>query len=214
MKSPGIAIAACLLIGCSNEDSAARKPEPPKPAAVQPVGNPEIAVDQRTQAVLVVEQARERAIPVLVTGAGGFIGSHLVETLLQLGQTVVGLDNFSTGLRRNLDLIREAVGEHAWARWRFIEGDICDRVACANACRGVDIVLAGHKHVPYVWPVAGMLVITSGTAGSRRTRGEAPPSYNLIRIRERSVEVTIRLTGQDDRVVTTYPRRERRTTHV
>ena len=39
----------------------------------------------------------------LVTGCAGFIGSHLVETLLKLNQAVVGLDNFSTGHRRNLD---------------------------------------------------------------------------------------------------------------
>ena len=39
----------------------------------------------------------------LVTGSAGFIGSHLVETLLGWGQTVVGVDNFATGHRRNLD---------------------------------------------------------------------------------------------------------------
>ena len=46
----------------------------------------------------------------LVTGAAGFIGSNLVEALLGLGQRVVGLDNFATGHRHNLDQVREAVG--------------------------------------------------------------------------------------------------------
>ena len=42
----------------------------------------------------------------LVTGAAGFIGSHLVEKLLLLDQTVVGLDNFSTGKRENLEEVQ------------------------------------------------------------------------------------------------------------
>jgi len=65
-----------------------------------------------------------------VTGAAGFIGSHLAENLLKLGQRVVGLDNFSTGKRDNLP-----------AGIRFIEGDIRSLDACQRACEGVDIVL-------------------------------------------------------------------------
>jgi len=69
----------------------------------------------------------------LVTGAAGFIGSNLVETLLRAGQRVVGLDNFATGFRRNLEEVREAVGEDAWARFRFVEGDVSDLAACRDA---------------------------------------------------------------------------------
>ena len=77
----------------------------------------------------------------LVTGSAGFIGSHLLEVLLRLGQEVTSLDNFATGHRRNLEEVRAAVGEEAWARHRFIEGDIADLAVCREACKGVDIVL-------------------------------------------------------------------------
>lgn len=73
----------------------------------------------------------------LVTGAAGFIGSHIVDRLLELGQEVVALDNFATGSARNL--------EHALAspdaRLELIEGDIRDPLACRRACAGVQIVL-------------------------------------------------------------------------
>jgi UDP-N-acetylglucosamine 4-epimerase len=74
----------------------------------------------------------------LVTGAAGFIGSHLVDTLLQLGQDVVGLDDLSTGRRSNLE--RVVTPERA-ARFRLVEGDIRDAAACADAVAGVDRVL-------------------------------------------------------------------------
>lgn len=77
----------------------------------------------------------------LVTGCAGFIGSNLLEALLRLGQTVVGLDNFSTGHQRNLDEVRALVGTEAWQRFRFIEGDIRQPDDCAQAVAGVDYVL-------------------------------------------------------------------------
>ena len=69
----------------------------------------------------------------LVTGSAGFIGSHLVEALLRLGQYVVSLDDFSTGHRRNLEEVRRAVGEPAWQRHTFHEADIADLAACRLA---------------------------------------------------------------------------------
>jgi len=60
----------------------------------------------------------------LVTGVAGFIGSNLLETLLKLDQRVVGLDNFATGHRHNLDEVQGLVTPEQWARFRFIDGDI------------------------------------------------------------------------------------------
>jgi len=69
----------------------------------------------------------------LVTGCAGFIGSHLIETLLKLNQNVVGLDNLATGHRRNLALVRKSVGEKAWQRFHFIRGDIRRQADCYKA---------------------------------------------------------------------------------
>ena len=77
----------------------------------------------------------------LVTGAAGFIGSNLLETLLGLDQRVVGLDNFATGHRRNLDEVESLVGAARWSRLRFIDGDIRSLPDCQAACEGVDVVL-------------------------------------------------------------------------
>ena len=87
------------------------------------------------------EQLRQHPATWLVTGAAGFIGSNLVETLLRLGQRVVGLDSFATGHRRNLDEVRALVGDEAWRRCTFLEGDIRDATTCREACTGVDYVL-------------------------------------------------------------------------
>lgn len=77
----------------------------------------------------------------LVSGAAGFIGSNLVETLLKLNQRVVGLDNFATGYQHNLDEVQTVVSAAQWANLRFITGDICDLATCRTAVAGVDHVL-------------------------------------------------------------------------
>ena len=60
----------------------------------------------------------------LVTGAAGFIASNLVEQLLRLDQRVVGLDNYSSGHRRNLDEVKAALPSAQWSRFTMQEGDI------------------------------------------------------------------------------------------
>jgi len=77
----------------------------------------------------------------LITGVAGFIGSNLLETLLKLDQTVVGLDNFATGYQHNLDEVQTLVTEGQWARFRFIEGDIRNLDDCREAVKGTDYVL-------------------------------------------------------------------------
>jgi UDP-N-acetylglucosamine 4-epimerase len=89
----------------------------------------------------VQQQLREQPKKWLITGCAGFIGSNLLETLLKLDQTVVGLDNFSTGHQHNLDEVKDLVGAEQWARFKFIEGDIRNFNACREAVTGVDYVL-------------------------------------------------------------------------
>ena len=86
----------------------------------------------------------------LITGVAGFIGSHLLEALLELGQNVTGLDDFSTGSRANLEEVKSRVGDAAWRKFQFIEGSIHDLSICREAVCGADYVLneAGFVSVP------------------------------------------------------------------
>jgi UDP-N-acetylglucosamine 4-epimerase len=77
----------------------------------------------------------------LVTGAAGFIGSNLLQTLLELDQHVVGLDNFATGHSQNLQEVERCLAPAQWRRFRFIEGDIRDPAVCRQACDGIEFVL-------------------------------------------------------------------------
>ena len=87
----------------------------------------------------------------LITSAGGFIGSHLTEALLSLGQKVTGLDNFSTGYRHNISMAVNASGYPD--NFTLIEGGIEDSGVCAEAVKGADYVL---HHAAFVSVPASM----------------------------------------------------------
>jgi UDP-N-acetylglucosamine 4-epimerase len=98
-----------------------------------------------TPATSVYQSAREQLerehYRWVITGAAGVIGSNLLQALLELDQRVVGLDNFLTGYRHNLEQVRDQVGPAAWRRFELIEGDIRDQAACRRACQRADFVL-------------------------------------------------------------------------
>jgi UDP-glucose 4-epimerase len=71
---------------------------------------------------------------ILVTGAAGFIGSHITDALLEAGHEVVGFDNLSNGKLRNIHSAR------ASNRFQFIEGDICNAEEVNAAIKGIEVV--------------------------------------------------------------------------
>ncbi|WP_419765667.1 MAG: SDR family oxidoreductase [Arcobacter sp.] len=77
----------------------------------------------------------------LVTGCAGFIGSNLIETLLLLDQKVIGLDNFVTGHKYNLEDVKNSLTPSQWNNFNFIEGDITNYKTCLEVTLDVDIVL-------------------------------------------------------------------------
>jgi 3',5'-cyclic AMP phosphodiesterase CpdA len=62
----------------------------------------------------------------------------------------------------------------------------------------VDMVLSGHRHVPYVWSISGVRIVHSGTASSMRVRGTMPPSYNVIEFDSEKVAITLREPGKGE----------------
>ncbi len=60
----------------------------------------------------------------------------------------------------------------------------------------VDMVLSGHRHVPYVWSISGVRIVHSGTVSSMRVRGTMPPSYNVIEFDEESVRIELQEPGK------------------
>ena len=73
-------------------------------------------------------------------------------------------------------------------RERNIVYDAGDAIECLQRS-GVDIVLSGHKHVPYAWRLEDLFVINAGTVSSQRLRGKTRPCYNLIEITDHHVDV-------------------------
>jgi UDP-N-acetylglucosamine 4-epimerase len=94
-----------------------------------------------TQYDILKQQLIKKPRSWLVTGVAGFIGSNLLETLLRLNQKVTGLDNFSTGYKKNLEEVKNLVSPQQWRNFSFIEGDICDGNVCKKSCEGIDYVL-------------------------------------------------------------------------
>ena len=84
---------------------------------------------------------KDRKFRWLVTGAAGFIGSNLTECLLEAGQEVVGLDDFSSGLERNLDETRASVSSQAWSNFTLVRDTLESASAVKQAMKGVDFVL-------------------------------------------------------------------------
>lgn len=83
--------------------------------------------------------------------------------------------------------------------------DAGDVLALLRKC-GVDLVLAGHRHVPYVWPIAGMLLAHSGTVSTLRTRGFPHPAYNLVRVENGRISIELCVPGGDRQSLGAYPR--------
>ena len=78
----------------------------------------------------------------LITGVAGFIGSNLLEKLLNLNQRVVGIDNFSTGHQYNIDEVLDKFSiNQVNKNFAFYEGDIVDMDFCQRSCSKVDFIL-------------------------------------------------------------------------
>lgn len=143
----------------------------------------------------------------------GACGKHLSEQVevVAVDSNKADLDDGEVG-RHNYDFIRREFSDEATfkvfvlhhhlvhvpgtGRERNIVWDAGDVLQVLRGTR-VDIVLSGHKHVPYVWPLDRMYLITSGTASTWRTRGFTPPSFNLVEIE--GEEITVHKISSPDR---------------
>jgi Icc protein len=83
--------------------------------------------------------------------------------------------------------------------------DAGDVLSLLRQC-GVDLVLSGHRHVPYVWPIAGMLLVHSGTVSTLRTRGFPHPAYNLLTVEEGRISAELCIPGNGRQSLGEYPR--------
>ncbi len=89
----------------------------------------------------VIQQLQQTPKRWLITGVAGFIGSNLLEFLLNNNQLVTGLDNLSTGYLQNLEEVQRTVGKQKWENFYFFQGDICSLSDCCAASEGMDYIL-------------------------------------------------------------------------
>lgn len=71
----------------------------------------------------------------------------------------------------------------------------------------VDMVLCGHRHVPYLWNISGVRVIHCGTVSNDRTRGVLPPSYNMIDFDPEEAHITLRKPGESEEPLGRFSRK-------
>jgi putative phosphoesterase len=155
---------------------------------------------------------------------------HVQRATYPRSLSLVGVDSSKPDLaegeigRERYDWIREQFAEPAdlrifvlhhhlvpvpgTGRERNIVWDAGDVLALLEDA-SVDVVLAGHKHVPHIWDVGGMLIINSGTVSSYRLRGYTRPSYNMISIDEEAIEVTLMYPGSGQRPAARFDRATR-----
>jgi Icc protein len=130
------------------------------------------------------------------------------------GVTILGVDSTEPDLdygrigRHRYQWIREAFMERpedvkifmlhhhllpipGTGRERNIVNDAGDVLEVLVEC-GVDLVLSGHKHVPYAWRLENMYVVNAGTVATLRLRGDTKPCYNVVEIRGDHVTVSRR----------------------
>jgi len=80
---------------------------------------------------------KDKKIKWLVTGVAGFIGSNLAEFLLSCNQKVIGLDNFSTGNKKNIEVLKKKFKK----KFKFVKGDIKNINTCEKITKKIDVVL-------------------------------------------------------------------------
>jgi 3',5'-cyclic AMP phosphodiesterase CpdA len=153
---------------------------------------------------------------------GRATGAHLSEKVkvVAVDSNKADLDDGEVGAH-NYDFIKRELSEDAsfkifilhhhlvhipgTGRERNIVWDAGDMLQVLRDLE-VDLVLSGHKHVPYAWPLAHMYLITSGTASTWRTRGRTPPSFNLITVREDEISIEVVSAVDGQRLRFAYPR--------
>jgi predicted phosphodiesterase len=66
--------------------------------------------------------------------------------------------------------------------------DAGDAIECLQRA-GAQLVLSGHKHVPYAWKLENLFVVNTGTVSTLRLRGDSRPCYNVIEVSGSHVSV-------------------------
>jgi 3',5'-cyclic-AMP phosphodiesterase len=155
------------------------------------------------------------------------------ERLVATGVTVVGVDSAEPDINEgnvgmeNYQWIREqfdepddvkvfAIHHHlvpipGTGRERNIITDAGDLLAELTR-QDLDVIVAGHKHVPFFWGLNGILLCNSGTATTKRIRGRTPPSWNEIVVDASTIKVYVHYADGRRQLAVIFNRKTRRLT--